>query len=500
MKVLACLLMLISVPALAQRQNECAKPGTVVSTRDLGEAGDEQVTALDRQGNMDIASTASYTGVVRTKVHHSFEDNVCVAKTYTQTQRVCEAVSADLALGRGNATLASFYDLHKTILQRSQVFAKVLVYSSSRSDSERLEMASRVVTQLTATAADKGLPRRWTEFAAVLNASVQSNDLPFSLVEEILITNQAHNQKALGFLPLEGATVRQGTGNGRLSAIFDLNLSPAARAQRIQVLIQGITQPDSINLARSFVDFANRNGIPSNWDQFVMMMRSAVANSAITERVFAKATIDFETANRNALGYSLSAEYCRMVDVTKTQNIIEIRSRKVLVRESIKNYQVNIANAPLLQNEVERFSLVFDGIKPLLLKVESGYNKYQLMSQSEVNGVTQMQVQGTRLAVTPQNTLKGDFSMAGDVPQVRLQNASFNPKAQGRVMVKVKYINGRLFGDRIIAEEIYELKGADVLIPVVAARNKEIDFIKVSIQIIGSPYYNTDFSADGKIK
>lgn len=501
MKVLLCLFMMIPLTAMAQqRPHECAKPGTVVSSRDLGEVGEEQVSSLDRKGSIEIASSASFSGVARTKVSRSFEDNFCVAKSYTRLEKVCEEVSADVALGRGNALFGGFFNLQRTILERADAFAKNISFMTAQTASARLEMATQIITHLTKEAATKGIPRKWIDLIAVMNTGVNSSSLPYSVVEEIMVTHQAHNQKEMGFIPLTGATVRQGTGNGKLNAIFDLNLSTAARAQKIQNLIQGISATEASALSRSFIDFANRNGIPSNWDQFVLMMKSSVATGAISQNVFLKTTVELENNNRLNLGYQMSAEYCRMVEVTRVQNVLELRSRTVFVRESLKNFQINITNAPLLQNEVENYALTFDGVRPLTLKMNSAHNKYQIVSQLEDAGVTKINVLGTRLLIAPQNTLKADFTMAGDVPQVRLQNASFNPKAQGRVLVKVRYINGRLFGDKELGVEIYELKAGEVLVPKVALRNKEVDFLKISMQMVGSPYFSPEFSVEGKIK
>ncbi len=80
------------------------------------------------------------------------------------------------------------------------------------------------------------------------------------------------------------------------------------------------------------------------------------------------------------------------------------------------------------------------------------------------------------------------------------RTAAFNPNVGGKVIVKVKFINGKMFDDKVLGTEIYELDGSTELVKIAAFRHKEVDFVKVSLQIVGSPYFGEEFSESVKAK
>lgn len=496
---LSVVLLLSSVSALAQnRPHECPRPG-LMHSRMVGQTGDLVSASHNRAGSMDIPETMSVTGVLRTKIFNNFEEKHCVAKPYISAETVCQPIAIEVALGQGNDLFKSLFNMSETNLNRAQRVVQNLRYSETRSPGERLDIALQIVTQLTRQAAAQGLPRSWNELVAALNVAMKEGYLTFQVVDELTNIYQAANKRALGFVAVEGARINQGTGNGRLNTVFDLGLSRDARATRIQNLILGVNYSEAMALSSAFVTFAANNGIPSTWDQFALMIKSSVSAGSVSARVEQAVLIDFEMPNRRSLGFELSAELCQATEIKRFQNVIEVVGRAELAKTVTQPYEINIASAHLLQGETESMILTTNGMRSLDLKINSSFNKYQV-NGSEVGGVMKFVVSGRRLMVRPPNNLKVKFNKVGPNLNVRIVNLGFNPKAGGKVIAKVRYINGKVFNDDTKATEFYELNGSNELVQTAAAKNDKVDFVKVSIQIVGSPFYSSENSEEVKAK
>lgn len=496
---LSVILLLSSVSAMAQvRPHECPRPG-LMNSRMTGQSSDLVSASHNRVGSMDIPESMSVTGVLRTKIFDNFVDRVCVAKPYVSAETVCQPIAIEVALGQGNELFKSLFNMSETSLNRAQRVVQNLRYSENRPSGERLDTALQIVTQLTRQAAAQGLPRSWDQLVSSLNQAMKEGYLTFQVLDDITNIYQAANKRALGFMALEGARINQGVGNGRLNTVFDLGLSRDARAARIQSLLLGVNYSDAMALSSSFISFAANNGIPSTWDQFALMIRTAVTSGGVNPRVEAAILVDFEQPNRQALGFELSAELCQATEMKRVQNVVEIVNRVEVAKVVTQPYEINLASGPLLQDETENMVLTTNGMRALDLKINSSFNRYQVKG-AEVNGIMKFIVSGQRLAVRPPNKLKVKFNKMGANLNVRIINQGFNPKAGGKVMVKVRYINGKVFNDDTKATEIYELNGANELVQTAAAKNDKVDFVKVSVQIVGSPFYNSEYSEEVKAK
>jgi hypothetical protein len=494
----AILLMSSMTSAIAQQRDECPRPG-LIQSKEVDMSGAEESNSHQRIGSANIEDSFSVNGSIRTRIFRNYVDRVCVEKPYVETREVCEPVSVDVALGRGNATLKGIYNLAVSLTDRARNFASNIKYSDYKNSTERLAEAMSVVRALSNAATMRGLPKSMDDLGIVLNEAMKRGEISYALMEEITVTNRGYNENALGFRPLPGVKVNQGTGNGRLNAIFDFSQTPQTRATRLQQIIVGVPSRAALALSNSFISYASMNGIPNSWDGVVLMMRNAVAQNVITEGDLQMMTVQYEDVNRSNLGYEVSAEICRMAQINRSYNVVEVRNRQEVARTVTMPYEINIQSAPLLAGERESLVLTSNGLRNLDLRLSSSFNRYQVKG-IEQGGVMKFTVVGTRLAVTPPNTLKVKFDKRGDVLNIRVANTGFNSKIGGKVMIKVRYIDGGFFKDKTLGEESYELDGSKELVETAKFRHKDVDFVKVSMQIIGSPYYSQEASDEVKAK
>ena len=493
------LILLLSMPAMAQRMNECPVPGQILSTDYRGESSDTVSNSHRRSGSADIPVSAEFAGNIRTKIYKNFRDRICRTESYQHQERVCDRISPDLALGRGNEVLASLYDLHNTTLKRAEIFSRNVRYRPNSTPAERLESARLVVTTLAKAAAVQGTPKTWDDFSLVLQGAVADGSLQQFLVDEIILTHEAPNKRALGYLPLEGAIVHEGRGNGRLNQIFDLDITPEHRAARINKLLTGLTIGTARKLSQSIVVFASVNGIPSNWNQFVLMLKDSKIQGAISEKEFRQVTVDYEDVNRDAMGFEVNAQICRLEMQIRYVNVIRIHDRKHVDREASRNYKINIAGAPLLTGEDEVFSVRYDGFNSPSLYAPSEYNTYRI-SQGQEGDATKFDLTGSRKRIKPVNSLVVKLDRSGSISTLQIQNTAFNAKVASKVIVKVEFYDRKIFKDKKLATETYELTDGAMKTITAAIRNKEVDYVQVSMKVVGSAYYNDEFSSEIKIK
>lgn len=494
----AILLMSSMNMAIAQQRDECPRPG-LIQSKEIDMTGVEESNSHQRIGSANIEETFSVKGSLRTRIFRNFVDRVCVEKPYVETKEVCEPVPVDVALGRGNATLRGIYNLGVNLSDRARDFASNIKYSDYKNSTERLAEAMSIVRVLSNAAMMRGLPRSMDDVAQVLNEAMTRGEISYAVMEEITVTYRAYNENALGFRPLPGVRVNQGTGNGRLNTVFDFGQTPQTRATRLQQILIGVPSRAAMELSNSFISYASMNGIPNSWDGLVLMLRNSVAQRVITEGDLQMITVQYEDVNRANLGFEVSAEACRMAQINRSYNVVEVRNRQEMARTVTQPYEINIQSAPLLAGEKESMVLTTNGLRNLDLRLNSSFNKYQVKG-IEQGGVMKFTVVGSRLAVEPPNTLKVKFDRRGDILNIRVANTGYNPKIGGKVMITVRYINGGFLSDKTLGTETYELDGNRELVQTAKFRNKEVDFVKVSMQIIGSPYYSQKASDEVKAK
>lgn len=487
-------------PSDVRPGDACPRPGMTLSTQSLGDSGEQVSANLRRSGNNDIPTGANFSGVIKARTFKNFRDSVCAVENYTVTERVCDSISPDLALGRGNQFLMDLYNLQIGTMKRAELFARNIRFSDGMLPAERLDLSMKMVGNLNQLAARSGIPRSWEDFSADLNSLIEKGIVPPSVVDEILRFNEERNRSALGYLPFPGADIRQGNGNGRLNKIFDLGLSPEVRIQRLMDTVGGVNSSNARKLSRSFVAFASMNGIPSSWDQFVLMVKDARNQGDIDNIDFQRIVGELEMENRRSLGFEITAEVCRVENAVRSRNVVRVEDRQVLMGTSVKNYEVSLENAPLVAGEEESIILRYDGLSPIRVESMSSFNAHQVRDQRDMGPTVKIQVIGNRKAVKPRNTLKVRAIRNGETNIVQIQNTGFNPKIGGRVIVKVRYINDKFLGNDTKGTETYELTDGNLQSFTAALKNKSVDLVKVSMQIVGSPLFGSEFSDEIKEK
>lgn len=494
------LILLLSFPAFAQRRDECPRPGLVLNTNYIGETSSTDTNIHRRIGGADIPLSASFVGGVRSQIYKNYRDQVCASEAYQFSEKICNRISPDVALGRGNQILRSLFDLNLSTLQRSENFQRNLKYQTGASSTDRFESSRQIISLLARQAAVKGIPRSFEEFSAMLQTGVAEGAISQFLVDDIITANGGANKRALGFVPMDGAIVRENAGNGRLQELFDLGITPEHRAKRIEKLITGVTPAIAKVLSRTIIVFASNNGIPSNWKQFAAMMKDARDTNNISDFDYRQVVIENEDVNRNALGFELNAEVCRIETSTRYSNVIRDVLRKVTDREVSRQYQIAVNNAPVVGGEEEVFTVVFDGFSEPVLNAPSRLNSYRI-SQTIDNGVIKFQLDGNRNKVRPSNSLVVKLKVDGKISTLNIQDTNFNSRVSSKVKVKVMFYNDRfLASSKLLGTETYELTDGSLRTIVAAIRDKKVDFVKVFMMYENSPYYSDEYSDEIKAK
>lgn len=491
MKKLLILSLVMSFSALA---NECARPGTMMSRDYTGIEGETAYASHSRRGDDSIPTESSFSGNINARLFKVYREQHCVQRSENYTERVCDVISIDLALGRGNDLFKSLFDLRVTALKRSEMFAQNVVYGRGQNAQTRFNLANEIIKSITRIAAEDGIPNSWEGFRMMIGAVVAEGLITQADMDDITIANAESNKMRLGFKPLPGSEVREGRGNGKLQRIFNLEITPKVRAQMVNDLLIGVAANDAQDLGQSFVNFAISNGVPQSWDQFVLMMRFSVDQKAITEKAFAKIVVTYEDRNRERMGFEQTAIVCKNVMRTRYFNVIETRRSTEYLKSVARNYNIVITKAPLLSGEEETITASFNGLDSVNVSATYSYNNYRTVDKRMVNEVEVIQLEGARKQVTPRFTLAGSITSNSTGTTLTLQDPAFNPKMGGKVVVKVEFMEKvPLWFDKSLGKATYELTDASAKVfkSTVKSKKGRKVYAKVSMQIVGSPYYNS---------
>jgi len=500
MKTLFSLLFIIlslSVQAQTLPASQCPTPNVLISRDYVGLTSETISQRFERQGTELIPTQAEFAGLIKSRIFKVYEDHLCIAKIYSYQQKVCNDVAPDLALGRGNDKYRSLFDLNLTLLKRSEIFSTTVKYGVETNQPARFNTASEIVKHLTRLASTSKIPNSWESFSLMLKKIVEEGFITQAEFDEITTINANINIRQLGFMPLEGIQFNEGKGNGKLAVLFDLNITLVHRAALIRKTIHGVSDKASMELAKSFIDFATVNGIPANWSQFVLMMKDAVTKNALTEVEFLHITQELEMMNRENLGFEINYFVCKMENRVHYYNTIEVEQKKEFSEEVFKNYRLFVKNAPLLKGENEYPEIQFHGIKGMSILPTQTFNSYTVESSLE-GEVVIINLMGVRKKVTPPNTLFAKVLHAGKKINVNLQNTGFNPLIGGKVVAEVHFFEKIvLMRDRKLAEKTFELKDGNLTAfspEVLMTKPSRTAYVQVYLKIEGSPYYNDSFS------
>ena len=498
-KLFALLLILSSVAVQAQvlPQNQCPQAGVLLSRDYLGLAGETTRSVYDRQGTHEIPTQAEFAGNLKARVFKVYSERFCVTKVHNYQQQVCADVHPDLALGRGSDAFRSLFDLNITLLKRADMFSRMVRYAIGANEATRLTTANEAVKHLTRLASVSGIPKTWDAFVATLKQIVAEGFMTQAEFDDIATVNVAHNRRNLGFDPMPGVQYNEGKGNGKLQKIFDLSMSVQHRAAMIRTTFQGVTPAASQNLAKSFVEFASVNGIPSTWGQVVLMFRDSTAKNAISAAELANITENLEMNNRANLGFEINYFTCKIESRQHHYNAVDEVRKNEFHEEKSQNFRLFVTAAPLLRNERESVEVLFHSLNGLSVSPSQSYNNFTV-EQSAEGEIAIFKLTGARKQVTPPNSIHAEVLKNSGKVNINLQNTEFNPLVGGKVVVEVHfYEKVVLVKDKYLGVQTFELTDGNM-----KAFTPNVKMIKASrpvyvqlyMKYVGSPYYNENKS------
>lgn len=497
---LSFLVLALSVAAHAQQNlpsSQCPTPNVLVSKQYVGLASENVGQNFGRQGTNTIPTTAEYAGQLKSRIFKVYEERTCVAKQMSYQVQVRIEVSPELALGRGNDTYRSFYDLNIALPKRAEMFSRVLRYGVNTSQGARIVSANEMVKHLTRIASSHGIANTWEGFTLNLKQILTEGFITQAEFDDIATINAQANRAALGFLPLAGVQYNEGRGNGKLGQLFDLNLPAPRRAGLIRSTIAGVSTQASHLLAASFISFASVSGVPSTWNQFILLLRDAVAKNAITQNEFLNITADLEIQNRRNLGYDIDFFITKIENRLHYFNAVDVSRRNEFNAEVAKSFRVYVSNAPLLTGESETVSVNFHGLNGLSVSPSQNYNGFTI-EKTEEGDLSVYKLTGARKKVDAPNTIIAKVLHQGAKVNVALQNTAFNPLIGGKVIVEVHFFEKVvLLRDKDLGIKTFELTNGEMttFTPNISMIKKSRPaYVEVKVKIVGSPYYNESLS------
>lgn len=484
--------------------NECPNPGQVLN-RDFERLTGEQVQLdFKREGTAEISSTATLTGDFNTKIHKVFKETFCKPTKQTYKEQVCADVTLDQALGRGNESFRSLYDLRINLIKRAEDFARFVAYMMDQPQSERLGIAREIVSFLGKYAAMEGIPTSWMSFSAAITEGVAQGIITQAVADEILTAQGDKNKFALGFTPLQGVEFTEGKGNGNLPRFFDLGTPTQVRADFIELTLTGVTPEAAQSMSIAFIQFAASSGVPENWTQFVVMMKAIQQDGTITQAELDQIVNTYEDINRASLGFERTAKICKIEEHVRDVNVISERRVSDFFENVKKSVKVQITEGALLQGEEETYALRYDGLSDVAFVSSRGYNTYSVATYNEKNNLITMVVKGKRDEVVPSNLISTQIVRDGKFINLKLQNRGFNAKVGGKVIVWVDYYESIPFWpDYKLGTKSYELTDGsvtEILSKIQVRKASRKARVDISVQIVGSPYYSDKISRKTEFK
>jgi hypothetical protein len=482
--------------------NQCLNPNTVIARSYQGLSSEDVAQNFERSGTESIATSAEFSGQIKARIFRAFNVSTCVPKSYNYQVQVCTDIDANQARGQGNQVLNSFFDLNISTIKRAEIFARHMSYGRY-SPSTRLVTANEVVKNLTRLAVNAGTPRSWESLVAMMKKITAEGYITTAEYEDIMVLNATANRRVLGLTPMSGVQVSEGKGNGRLQRLFDLNLTPQGRVALINRTITGIPVGLTQAVSDAFINFAMKNGVPSTWGQFVLLINGIAQQGVISLSDAFNITENLEMNNRANLGFEVRYFVCELRTRLHTYNAIEVKRVQEYDREVKKAFKVSLKNAPLLKGEKETIKVNLNSLSGLSISTTQTYNSYTSISTQQAD-LELFTLTGTRKKVTPPNSISGRVVRSGNFVNLALQNNNYLSAIGGKVMVDVEfYENIAIFKDKLLATKSFELaNGSNTSFYPNVPMNKPSRkaYIKVKMRVIGSPYYNENPSEAKEIK
>lgn len=455
MKLLTVLgIVLIANQAQTQvYSDQCSHAGELLSRNFDKLKGKVVNESISRVGSKKVPSTLNVKKKISSTVYKIYTESFCAEKSYTVQVNRCNEVDLDTALGRGNKNFRNLFNIRVPVSRRIKLLLSLTNLRKDLPSVDRVELSKNVIQEMVA----------WSVLSGEYPKSKQTFlEMSSKMLADRVIGQKSYNefssQKVLnlfGFVSPANVIVNENEGNEFFYNLFDFSLSIYERANLIKENLAGIDRSSRVAeaLAKDFILFANTNGVPSSWNDVILMLLKAKENGALFNSEFDKIVNSYEKRNRKLFGFEQSAEICFLENQIRTRNIISQRKVKEFYQVKDVTVELKVTSASLLPGEKEKFIISFNGLKAPELKVKSYFNNYSKKTVDLDDKKFLIEAKGKRIPMNPKNTLEAKLSkLNGDLVVDFLD--TFRPRSilDGKVSVEIEVYEVRtLWFDKKIA-------------------------------------------------
>lgn len=446
--MLKWILPLLLLPQLGQGKDpvdECLKPGEVISRSFSHLQGDPVEYKFSRAGKSKISQDFEFTQNLRTIVYSVYKEIFCEKKSYSKQIEKCELIERDVALGHGNAVFKSFFDARTPLARRSSLFARKVDFALSWENSQRLALANDIVKEFVNWMIQNGsLPKGQHDYREMIQTLVEKNILSLEIADELV---RQRNLSVLGLVPPKGVQITEGTGNDLFFQLFDFRLSIHERARLVKENLKGgnFDVLKAKEIANHLILFANTNGVPESWDQFILMFQYMVQQRVISENLYKSFLNTNEFSNREVFGFQIEAKICKMETIWDHYNKVSERATREFNERSEVKVTLTGSSAPILSGENENFEVSYNGVTKPQLRVQSRFNTYNLTdnwSKSRNESIS-FSATGKRKQVSPANTLEAQLIYENRSMMLNIRDKFLHPEVLTGTTVEVEVFEKR---------------------------------------------------------
>ncbi len=320
---------------------------------------------------------------------------------------------------------------------------------------------------------------------------IQDSDVVTAEVSTMLY--KIEEKLVLSLEPVEEieCTTEPGEGRGDWKGFFEARGSEKAKA--LSKAIKGVGPV----FAEKLVEGKYFNKKPRSWSDFSAVIKRADENigGGLAYRVLSQ----YRDENIVNLGYYSETDCTRTVTY---ETVLKIVEEKVPYRTVTKQFIVEIEESALLTGESEKFIFTFNGFEDSV-SISSDYNSYQIKRVSSSSDRVIYAALGSRLQVTPENTLNAYITTArsGNL-SVTFEDVAFDSdlvREMGDIEVEVNIFKNRNWWfDKNIGSFTKRLSFTDKD-PIEFENLMQINpgtkvYIQYRIKRLGSKFFNNRFS------
>ena len=268
------------------------------------------------------------------------------------------------------------------------------------------------------------------------------------------------------------------------------NAKKEDKAGILAELIIGVGKPT----AERMIELGTFKDKPDSWKLFKDRIRQADAQ--INGNLYKNVIEDNGAKNKDNLGYQ-KIKTCNDSDVS------------TVVARISRTVHLNIQGAPLLSGESETLTVSMKGnddnqVALSFSPATTNYNHYTIMSNIDnpYNNHAEIVVRGTRIQVTPSNTLDVSINSVGTSGSITVRNTAFDPETTptsgAKIRVTVTDTKGSwksiFSSDTTLDTREFDLNtsSSDTLITGLKMNASEGKHVELSytLEYTSSPYYN----------